>query len=249
MAQVQLNFTPPIEEGIVALLVFESVDPDAGYSLVDTHTSVGTYPGYINSYTTQNAVNVNDWFAIAWQDAQGNITPISEPVRGNTTTLVGEIMDRVLLRSPDLDENIVYQETLAVISYVYGTDDPFSIDVATVSELWKVELANLALVSTLYVVQVEHGTSAQSYTAGIISESSNSGSSIKDVLDNLERLEKRSLKKLGIGGSLVATYNTLASCLTLTGVKENIDSSRVLSARAIITESFIAHDLETGQVY
>lgn len=246
MASVPLSFVPPTEEGIVALRIFESDNPDTGFTQID-RVLAGTYPDYITRYTTPHATRVDDWFAIAWENAEGVISPLSGSIKGGTTTLVGELVDRVMLRIPNEDENIVLQEAEATVSFVYKVDDPYTVDYNTVNRLWLTELTNLTLVASQYVSVITKSSAGEEYTAGMVSQGTPSGV-IGNVLEGLEKLEKRALKRLGIGGSLIATIVHQHDHFTFAAVKTSFDSSRVLSARAVITEHMILRDLDSGIV-
>lgn len=246
MASVPLSFAPPTEEGIVALRIYESDNADTGFTQID-RVLVGTYPDYITHYTTQLASRADDWFAIAWENVDGVVSPLSAPIKGGTTTLIGEIVDRVLLRAPDADENIVLQEAEATVAFVYKVDDPYSIDYTTVNKLWLTELTNLSLVATRYMTVVMTAAEGQDYTAGLVSQSS-TRADVSTVLKGLESLESRALKRLGIGGSLIASIMPEDDVFEFTKLKTTFDSSRILSARAVITEHIIAQDLDSGTI-
>lgn len=244
MAVVPLTFIPPTEHDIVALHIYESNNSTDGFVEIE-RTASGTYPDYINNYTTTLANFADDWFAIAWENAEGAISPLSAPIQGGTTTLIGEIVNRVLLRVPDEDENIIVQEAEATVSFIYKVDDPYSIDINSVSKLWLTELVNLTLVASQYISVITQASAGQEYTAGMVSQGSTKGDA-DAILTALERLEKRSLKRLGIGGSLIASIAKDACVYNFTKLKTTFDSSRVLSARAVITESMIVRDLDSG---
>lgn len=248
MVSVPLKFLPPIEDDIVTLHIFESPDNSPNSYVEIDNTPAGTYPEYITEYTTAAASSATDWFAIQWENSGGVRSPLSEGIKGGTTTLVGEIVERVMLRNPDLNENIVAEEAESTISWIYGVDDPYSIDISTVSKLWLTELANLALVASMYVnTVVESNAAASSYTAGMISESSStSQASQTHIFDFIDKVEKRALKRLGIGGSLIASIDTSQFLTSITGVRTGFDSSRLLAVNSIITEEITERDLSTG---
>lgn len=244
MASIRLKFVPPEDSGYVTLQIYESDASDGSYQLIDS-TSAGNFPDYINEYTTDKVLSTSDWFVIQWVDNKGGSSEPSEPIKGGTATLIGEIVDRVMLRDSDLNENIVVQETEATVSYIYRVDDPYSIDINTVSPLWLTELTNLALVASLYVTVTQISSTGQEYTAGMISERSTANT---DSLKNLDQLEKRSLKRLGIGGSLIAAIDNGCYTTTVIGEKCITDSSRLLSTREILKTQIVARDLESGEL-
>src|SRR5262245_35971053 len=103
MASVRLDFTPPGIPDVIELHVEEAPDSGGPFVQIDTADS-GTYPNYISSYTTQLATSTTYWFRIRWETLQGVFTPYSAPLQGGTKTLVQEIVDRVMLRNPSLNE-------------------------------------------------------------------------------------------------------------------------------------------------
>lgn len=239
---IPLSFIPPTDPDIVTLHIWESSLPDLGFTEID-QTPAGIYPDYINRYVTEKANSPTDWFAIQWEDSSGARSTLSASIKGGTTTLVGDITERVLLRDDSFDEIEVVQESEAIVSWIYGVNDPYSIDSSTVSKLWLTELSILVMVACLYLRTAQSGLSA-SYSAGMISESSSSATNNFDALD---RLEKRALKRLGIGGSRVADYiSDRRQAFDISGGKISIDSSRLLSTRAIITERVIVQDIPSG---
>jgi hypothetical protein len=246
MAAVPLTFIPPEEPGIAQLHIFESPTGDDGTFIEKDTVPAGDYPDYINHYTTHNAASVDNWFAISWSTVDGAQSPLSQPIKGNTTTLIGELVERVLLRSPELDERLVMEEAEATISYIYKVDDPYTIDVNTVNPLWLTSLAELALIASLYVTVSNVGATALDYSAGLISERQSIDSAT--ALNNLNRLERRILRRLNIGGSLIASIADSKYTLDITGIKTAFDSSRILSTRATLTDQVVVRDLGTGDL-
>lgn len=242
---VPLSFVPPPDPDIVRLHVFESNNPVSGFTEIDS-VLTGTYPNYITRYVTALANSVDDWFAIQWEDASGARSALSAPIKGGTTTLIGELIERVMLRSSTLDENVVLQEAEAVVSFIYKVDDPYSVNIASVNSLWLTELTTLVLAASLYVTTTIQGATTQDYTAGLISERNSIDT--RSVQENLERLERRALRRLGIGGSLIASIADSKYLVSVTGVKTSFDSSRLLSARATLTDQFVIRDVVTGEL-
>lgn len=242
---IPLFFIPPSDPDIVTLHVFESDNAETGFVEIDS-VSAGNYPNYISRFVTLNGISPNDWFAIQWEDAGGAKSVLSAPIQCGTNTLIGEIVDRALLRSPGLNENIVLQEAEGIVSWVYKVEDPYTINLDTVNAIWLNGLSELTMVAALYVTSAENQALSQGYSAGIISESQGSS---KDALDALERLEKRILRRMGIGGSFIAQMNPLSRKeFIISGEKEIVDASRLLSVKAIITERMLVQDIPTGFV-
>jgi hypothetical protein len=246
MAKVALRFVLPEDENIIRLHIWEGATADGEFNEIDSTTQVGTSPHYIDQFTTNNAISETDWFAIQFEDADGIFSDLSAPIKGDTTTLVGELVKRVMLRDASLDENLVLQEAEATVSWIYRVDDPYSIDINTVSPLWLNELANLSLVSVMYLNLTQSSSTSQSYTAGLISETS--AVNTQNATKSIENMEKRALRRLGIGGSILAAIDMRPAVISITGVKTAFDSSRILEARAIITEELVERDLETGAI-
>src|SRR5437588_11315146 len=132
MASIPLTFIPPTEPDITTLHIWESDAPDGDFYEIDS-TPVGTYPDYIDRYVTTRANSVLDWFAIQWEDSEGALSALSAPIKGGTTTLIGEIIERVKLRAPNLNETIIVQEAEATVSYVFRVDDPYTVDLIDVN--------------------------------------------------------------------------------------------------------------------
>lgn len=169
MAQVPLNFTPPIEPNIVALRIHESPVKDGPFVEVQRTELVGVYPDYITRFTA-TVNDASDWFAIQWEDADGNTGDLSVPVKGGTTTIIQELVDRMMLRSPGLDERIAAQEAEAAAQSFYGpTVDIYEIDVATVPYDILSGLTFLALARTKLFTHIV-GEEGEDYTAGLISQ-------------------------------------------------------------------------------
>jgi hypothetical protein len=166
---VRLDFTPPSIQNIETLFVEEAPASGGPFHVIDTTTAVGTYPGYISYYTTQSATDVNYWFRIRWETSDGVFTPYSEALQGGTKTLVQEIVDRVMLRNPSLNEIIVTQEAQAVVSQIFGTQDPNSVAVGDATYVEIRGMTNLTLARSLVATTLAAGGSVSGYTAGLVS--------------------------------------------------------------------------------
>lgn len=248
-AIVPLSFTPPESPFITTLHVFESNAADGVFTEIAS-APAGTYPDYITRYVITNAISSVDWFAIQWEDSSGARSDLSAPIQGGTNTLVGELVDRALLRNSDLNKLIVTQEAEAIVQFVYGVD-PFLVDPNTVNDLYLTELTNLVLVAAQYVTVSVRIATSQGYSAGMVSEQS--GASAGDpasILNMLDRVEKRALKRLGLGGSIIAAIDDTLDdvLLSLTGQRTVYDSSRILSTREVITENVLMQDVPTGTI-
>lgn len=198
---VRLDFTPPSLQDIASLRVEESPAQGGPFVEIDSTTAVGSYPSYISYFTTQVATDVNYWFRIRWQTTQGVFTPYSEALQGGTKTLVQEIVDRVMLRNPSLNETIVTQEAQAVIADYFNTDEPNSIpaDGATPVEIRG--MTNMTLARSLIATSLASGGTASGFTAGLVSIKS--GTSSADPTKAIEALIKAAQEDLGGGTSLI----------------------------------------------
>lgn len=193
VAKLILDFLPPTDPDIVKLHVYESLTQTGSYAEIEFTTSVGTYPNYISRYIVQNAGSVTHWFAIAWEDAAGIVSDLSEPIQGGTTTLVQILINRLMLRDSSLNENIVAQEAEASISEYFGVDDPLSVDPA-VSPRVLSGLTFMAL-ARVYIARMVTASQANKWAAGIVSMDTSSGTNIS--WDNIDRLIAMANKELG----------------------------------------------------
>lgn len=188
-----LDFQPPAEPDIIALRVYEAASPNGVFSQIDRTTAVGSYPNYITRYVTPSANVRTDYFAIAWENSAGEVSEMSAPVQGGTTTLVSQIMNRMMLRDPSLNEIIATQEAEAAISDYYGVVDPFTVDPSTVSPKILSGLTNLALARS-YMTTLVTSSQANKWAAGIVSmdTSSSAGKSV-DLAKQLLELANNDL--------------------------------------------------------
>lgn len=207
MASVRLDFVPPNSPDITKLKIWESPSRTGVFNVIETINGVGAYPDYISYYTTQNASSPSNWFAISWEDSRGAQTELSTPIQGGTTTLVQQIISRVMLRDPLADENIAVQEAEAVIEDVFPGVDPYLIDVSTVTAKQKSGITFLTLARTYLssiVTSISAG-SGESYTAGLVSQgtSNQSQSQVSQGLTNIKQLIDWANADLGLNYSIV----------------------------------------------
>jgi len=247
VAAVRLEFTPPIEENISALVIAEAASPDGPFNTIDRTTDIGIYPDYISLFTTQNAASITDWFAIAWEDSGGALGELSAPIMGGTDTLVNEIVNRVLIRDQTLNPSVVAEESETVISIVFHTSDPY--DLALVDQATYAQKSGIVLLvlSQAYLsdLLVQNRTTS-GYTAGMVSEQATSfSSSSSPSLGLIEAMEKRGLKLLGSGTSLVGQIQDcrLKRRIQISGMRTNLDSSRLMAAIANITEDIVLTEI------
>lgn len=202
---IPLDFIPPGEPGIVALRIYESPTKTGSYTQIERVTAIGAYPNYITRYETALAGAVDHWFAIAWESTGGFVGELSVPVQGGKTTLVGILTDRMILRDPALNEIIAAEEAEGAISDYYGTIDPFSVDPATVSPYILSGLTMLAL-ARAYIVTALTTSTTQSYTAGLVQQTSGSATKQQQNIEGFLNLANR---MLGRNYSFVALMEEL----------------------------------------
>lgn len=226
MYSVPLEFLPPEEEDIVALRIYESPASDGTFTLIETVSAVGTYPTYINKHTTTFATSPVDWFAIQWVDSNGALSSVSDPVKGGTKTLVGEIVDRVLLRDASFNELIAAQEAEYIISRVFNVSDPYTLISTDAAYRQIAGMTDFVFATCKFNTMIEL-MSVNSYTAGAISESS---SNVKPVLDAILMAQKTALRSLGLTVSVIGQLKTPATTAETSTVT---DISRLLSVSTI----------------
>jgi hypothetical protein len=206
MASVPLRFIPPADPGFVTLEIYEAPTKEGSFSLIES-VAAGSYPNYIDHYTTDDAVSGTDWFAIRWVDDKGAVTEMSAPLQGGTETLVGIIVQRMLLRDSLLNENIAAQEAEAAISDYFGVTDPSTIDPSTVSPKILEGLTLLAL-SWSYTLNMSASSSVQKFTAGLVSLDSGSSSAVRSQ-SSIDALLKLANRLLGTNFSTILQMKEL----------------------------------------
>lgn len=218
MASIAIDFIPPDDPNIVTMHIEEAMDKEGPWTGIET-VPIGEYPNYITRYTTALASSPSSWIRIRFQDDGGAFSPWSVPVQGGTRTLVGEIVDRVLLRSATVNENVAAQVAEAVIERVLNID-PYSTDTESVTYSQK---EGITLLTLAYSIQAESASGeSQSYVAGLVSETSKGGSVDVDGILKLAGIF------LGLAPSRVAQMADIA----IAGVK----SSEIDQSRLMITE-------------
>lgn len=193
MAAVELQFLPPSDDNVITLHVEEAPAPGGTYGEIQTFPA-GTYPDYITRADVTNATNAADWFRIRWEDAVGNFTPYSAPIQGGTTTVVAQVMDRVLLRDPGVNPLIVGQESEASVAEYFGTPDPYSVDpsLATPKILSGLTLMTLARV---YINRLVVATQAKKWSAGLVSMDVSNSAQSWDAVNKMIELANRELDR------------------------------------------------------
>lgn len=204
---VTLDFTPPSDPDIVALRIYESTTQNGTFVQIERTMAVNTAPDYISHYTTALATTKTDWFAIAWENAAGEVSDLSISIQGGTTTLVGEIVKRVLERNDLLDEKVVTQEAEAAIQSVLNVDPYVSAvgyDYMTLVGLTYLVLARGVIASA--VIESSSGSSTvSSATLGLVSFRNEAGtaSAIQKAQTDTQSLIDLANQYLGITTSFV----------------------------------------------
>lgn len=197
---VALEFALPGQPDIQSISIYESDVPEGPFALIETISDVGTYPGYINNYTTEMATSVDYWFAISWMDEKGAVSELSQPVKGNTQSIVSIITERVMQRGITAIESVVIQEAEAVAEAYFGMNPyevPLPVSYSVLSGLTYMTMAR-SLVSQ--IVSSSSG-SVQSWTAGLVSMKSGDNTTIQQEFDWLVGLASN---LLGINVSRIA---------------------------------------------
>ena len=220
---VALEFLPPTDEDIVKLIILEAPAAVGPFLSIEEVTDVGSYPTYINNYTTDLATSKTNWFAIQWEDSKGALSPVSAAVQGGMSTLAGEIVDRVMLRDPNLNQNVVMQEALAVIE-MYFKQDPTTIPL---SEASYAELSGLTLLTMArcYIVTAASQTSTDDYTSGLVSQKSGTGSKSGGI--DLDALIAQANAFLGTNYSVIMVMEEIEIAGGMVGVTTK-DQTRLI---------------------
>lgn len=228
---VRLDFTPPSIPDIIKLHVEEAPASAGVFAEIDSTTQVGSYPNYISYYTTQVASDLNYWFRIRWETSDGVFSPYSSTLQGGTKTLVQDIVDRVLLRNPNLNEIIVTQEAQAVVAQYFGTDDPNSIPVTGASYVEIRGMTNMTLARSLVATFFATGGTVSGFTAGLVSiKAGTTGGT--DPSKAIEALVKSANIDLGTGESFVLLLKQIGNgadrpyCCPPSGALTGVDLTR-----------------------
>ncbi len=194
---VRLDFMPSTLPDVASLHIEEAPDQAGPFTEIEMVTTVGSYPNYISYYTTQNATSLSDWFRIRWQTVDGVFTPYSGVLQGGSKTVVQEVVDRVLIRNPSMNEIIVTQEAQAVISNYFNVADPDSILVQSATPVEIRGMTNMTLARSLVATYLAAGGTVSGYTAGLVSLKS--GATGADPTKAIEALLKLAAEDLNLG--------------------------------------------------
>lgn len=187
---VALEFIPPDEPDLLALHVYESPTSTGTFVEIDSTQTIGAYPNWITRYTTALATSIYDWFAIAWENTANVTGDLSAPLQGGSTTLVSEVVNRVLLRDPSLNHIIVGQEAETAISEYFNVADPYTIDLVTVTPREMSGLTYFTMARSYISRIVTTAVSGSNkWTSGLVSMDAGTGAT-KAAWDDIDRLLK-----------------------------------------------------------
>lgn len=205
MPSVPLRFVAPDVDNLAALKIWEAASASGPFALIDTVTDIGIFGERISEYTTENALNINDWFSISWVDDRGAETNLSAPMVGGATTLVGTIIQRVRERDRNVDMNVVQQEAEVVLQTWFGdSTDPY--DPSLTATYRVINGMTYMTLSRVLMADLLAQTEVESATLGLVSFKSSSG---KNKLANIQALMTLAERDLQIGGSLVLNMERL----------------------------------------
>jgi hypothetical protein len=221
MAAVRLDFVPPADPDLVELRIYEAAAKEGPYTLIESVTAIGEFPGYISTYTTALASSEDDWFAVDWYDAKGGNYGISEGIKGGVQTLLGEIVQRVMIRDPTINENVIYDEAEAVLEGFLpaGTD----VQDAQIETTNARERSGLTLLTQARCYLYDLSEGGQKYTVGLVSQEIKDARSLQSVKEMLRMAENM----MGL------SYTTILQMATLeigesNGQLMGIDRTRLL---------------------
>jgi len=189
MASVRIDLSPPAQDDVTALRIYEAASETGAYSMIERTTAVGAYPTYISHYVTTNAVSTTDWFKIAWEYQGGVIGPQSQARQGGQgPLLIGKVIERVIQRDMTLNEGIVSQEAEGVIETYFGQNPYDPLLTATYKQLNGLVLMTLyrsSLVRMITAVSSTSGGPTDSFTIGLVS--AKSGASTTSTITSSEK--------------------------------------------------------------
>jgi hypothetical protein len=219
MASVALEFSAPFHPDLAELKIYEASEKDGPYTLIETVTEIGETPDYINSYTTDQAQNVENWFSIQWVDSKGAESQMSNPWKGNTDSIVSLITDRVLQRESTANADVVMQEAEAIAEQFFEKD-PYTVELpVSYRVLTGLTYLTLAAVISGQVIQAGGG----SFTAGLVSMKVDNGTKLAD----LKAMVTQGMKYLGLSVSRVAQMKPVCIAGGMSEVVE-FDLSRLV---------------------
>lgn len=225
MASVRIDFEQPTDEGLVALRIFEAPAANGPFTQIQRVTVIGAYPEYISYFTTAAAVNPNAWFTIQWEDAGGALSAMSNPFQGGTTSLIGDLVERVRQRDPSIKEVIARQEVEALLE-AYFNKDPYTVTLDGNPRKYRIlNGVTLMALARSYISTFSTGGEYDKWTAGLVSVQSGKNASIS--FRDVARLFQEGI---GLMGYNRATVARMVGLPIAGGVSERIseDTTRLL---------------------
>lgn len=220
MPSVRLDFIPPNNPNLNRLRIFEGPEPDGPFDMIEEVSAIGAYPNYISTYTTTQAEDILDWFAIRWVQTNGTELPLSASIHGETTTVIGEIINRVQLRYPGADPTLIAQEAEVVLELVFGTTDPDP-DLITATQMSAIVQLTTARVMAWGMIS---SSASASYTAGLVQQKTDTSTAVQSRAD-LKDLAQQALAQLGVAHSVIAQMDDPK---VSNGVIASVDITRLL---------------------
>lgn len=220
MPSVRLDFIPPNNPNLNRLRIFEGPEADGPFDMIEEVSAIGAYPNYISTYTTTQAEDILDWFAIRWVQTNGTELPLSASIHGETTTVIGEIINRVQLRYPGADPTLIAQEAEVVLELVFGTTDPDP-DLITATQMSAIVQLTTARVMAWGMIS---SSASASYTAGLVQQKTDTSTAVQSRAD-LKDLAQQALAQLGVAHSVIAQMDDPK---VSNGVIASVDITRLL---------------------
>lgn len=209
MSSVPLEFTAPAQNDIVALRIYESDAQLGPFVQIERVTAIGSYPGYITSYTSSLGTGGVKWYTIAWEDSAGGLSDQSNPTRLGTQTVPGEIADRVLQRDINMDRSIAVQEAEAALEQYFGAD-PYELTISDMTYRQLRGFTNYVLATMLLQRIVKGGGTAEQVTVGLVTLKSSSGGTSFSTRE-AQSLIDRANDDLGLNQGMIVR---LQRCIT-----------------------------------
>jgi hypothetical protein len=166
MASVYLDLVPPNDiPDLTTLHIYEAVAFDGPFAEIEVVTPVGDQGSYLSEYTTELAASIDNWFSVQWEDANGALTEMSEAIQGSAASVIMQIVERVKLRLPSVNEQIAYQEAQAVVEEIMGVTNP---DPSTITYK-KISGMTLFTLARILISDISFSAGGESWTAGLVS--------------------------------------------------------------------------------
>jgi hypothetical protein len=199
--KIPLTFVPPDVENLVEMKIWEATAIDGAFNPIETVTDIGSYPTYIDNYTTDLATAPTDWFALTWVDDKGAETELTQAIQGGVQTLVAEITQRCLQRIPRASLQVVTQEVEGSIQVYMGeTVDPYDPTLLEKTSYRQRNGLTYMTIARTLMGELLMTSAVQSAQMGLIQFKA---ANTTQLLKNIEELMEMAEADLGISGSRV----------------------------------------------